>query len=156
MAKAATKQAESTMKLLQQAYAAELETVANYLAMSINLDGVRAEEVKNALGGDVTEELGHAQRLAERIKQLGGGVPGFTGLEPSGGPLETEADSTDVEAAVRRVIHDEKTAIKLYRQIIEQTDGDDFVTQDLAIQLLGDEEEHRTKFESFLREYTSA
>ncbi|MEQ8787263.1 MAG: ferritin-like domain-containing protein [Pirellulaceae bacterium] len=151
-----TKQAKHTIKLLLQAYAAELETVANYLAMSVNLDGVRAEEVKNALAGDITEELGHAQRLAHRIKQLGGGVPGFTGLKATGGELETQSDSTDVEAAIRRVIDDEKTAIALYRKIIEDTDGEDFVTQDLATQLLADEEEHRTQFESFLKEYTAA
>jgi len=147
---------ETTLELLLKAYSAELETVANYLAMSTNLDGVRAEEVKAAMAGDVTEELGHAQKLADRIKQLGGTLPGFTGLEATGGDLPTKSETTDVEGAVRRVIDDEKTAIRLYRKIIEQTDGEDFVTQDLATQLLADEEEHRTKFESFLKEYTAA
>jgi bacterioferritin len=147
---------ETTLELLLKAYSAELETVANYLAMSINLDGVRAEEVKSAMATDVTEELGHAQKLAERIKQLDGKLPGFTGLQASGGELPTNSDTTDVEAAVRRVIDDEETAIVLYRKIIEHTDGEDFVTQELAVQLLADEEEHRTQFASFLKEYTAA
>lgn len=38
---------------LRRAYAMELETVQNYLANSIDLDGVRAEEIKKSLGGDV-------------------------------------------------------------------------------------------------------
>ena len=38
----------------------ELETVMNYIANSINLDGVRAEEIKKALAANVVEELGHA------------------------------------------------------------------------------------------------
>ena len=67
--------------LLQAAYAAELETVANYLANSVWLDGLRAEEVKESLDEDVAEELGHAKRLARRIKQLGAHPPGSLDLK---------------------------------------------------------------------------
>ncbi len=45
---------------LRKSYAMELETVENYLANSIDLDGVRAEEIKKALLRDIEEELGHA------------------------------------------------------------------------------------------------
>jgi ferritin-like protein len=48
------------IKELSRAYATELETVQNYLANSIDLDGVRAEEIKKALLCDIEEELGHA------------------------------------------------------------------------------------------------
>jgi len=61
---------------LKVAYWMEIETVTNYIANSINLDGVRAEEIKKALQADVQEELTHAQTLARRIKTLGGRVPG--------------------------------------------------------------------------------
>ena len=61
---------------LKVAYWMELETVTNYIANSINLDGVRAEEIKKALAADVAEELTHAQTLARRIKTIGGTVPG--------------------------------------------------------------------------------
>lgn len=44
---------EETIGLLQQAYCMELETVMNYLANGINLDGVRAEEIKKSLLADV-------------------------------------------------------------------------------------------------------
>ena len=59
----------------------ELETVTNYLAISIDLDGVRAEEIKKALAADITEELMHARQLGERIKQLSGFVPGSLALK---------------------------------------------------------------------------
>lgn len=39
-------------------------------------DRVRAEETKKALPLDVTAELGHAQILVQRIKSVGGNVPG--------------------------------------------------------------------------------
>lgn len=139
---------------LQKAYSMEMETVANYLADSVNLDGVRAEEVKKSLAADIQEELGHAQRLAQRIKQLGGFVPGSNELDINHSHLDDPSQATDVERVVRAVIEDEHAAIDHYKQIIRDTDGQDYVTQDLCISLLADEEQHATQFEGFLKEYT--
>lgn len=66
---------------LRKSYAMELETVENYLANSIDLDGVRAEEIKKALARDIEEELGHARKLGNRIKVLEGRVPGSPDLD---------------------------------------------------------------------------
>jgi bacterioferritin len=132
----------------------ELEAVANYLADSVNLDGVRAEEIKNSLAQDVEEELGHARRLAHRIKQLGGHVPGPSSQPLTRAHLDNTQQATDVERVIRAVIADECAAIQLYTEIIRDTDEKDYVTQDLCIKLLADEEKHLTKFEGFLKEYT--
>jgi bacterioferritin len=51
------------------------------------------------------------------------------------------------------VLEAEKAAIVHYRDVIEQTDGLDWATQDLAISILGEEEVHRRLFEGFLLEY---
>jgi len=59
---------QQTIDLLLESYGMELETVLNYLANSVNLDGVRAEEIKKSLGADVPGEIAHAQQLANRIK----------------------------------------------------------------------------------------
>jgi len=56
--------------LLERAYWMEIETVMSYIAGSINPDGVRAQEIKESLEQDITEERGHAQRFARRIKEL--------------------------------------------------------------------------------------
>ena len=61
---------------LIKAYAAELETVQNYIAASVNLDGVRSDVIKKSLAADVATELMHAQQLAARVKTIGGSVPG--------------------------------------------------------------------------------
>ena len=58
------------VELLERAYWMEIETVMSYIAGSINPDGVRAQEIKESLEQDITEELGHAQRFAGRIKEL--------------------------------------------------------------------------------------
>ncbi len=139
------------VELLHKAYAAELETVANYLANSIWLDGLRAEEIKESLAEDVTEELGHAQKLAHRIKQLGGCPPGSLQLERTQKALQPPADSTDILAVVRGVLAAENDAIRIYQELIKACDGKDWVTQDLAVGVLADEEEHRCLFEGFLR-----
>jgi len=140
-----------TISLLEQAYAAELETVQNYLANSVWLDGLGAQEVSESLAEDVTEELGHAKKLAHRLKQLGACPPGSLKLERRQKSLQPPVDSTDVLSVVQGVLDAENEAIACYQQIIKSCEGRDYVTQDLAIELQADEEEHRCLFEGFLK-----
>jgi bacterioferritin len=143
---------EEIVQLLTTAYSMELETVVNYLANSTNLDGVRAEEIKKSLAADITEELGHAQMLAKRIKQLGGVAPGSKGIK-LGNQIQPPADTTDVVGVIKAVIAAEEAAVAHYRSIVKAADGEDYITQDLAIQLMADEEEHLVLFRGFLKEY---
>ena len=138
---------------LKRAYAAELETVQNYLANSIDLDGVRAEEIKKSLAADIQEELGHATMLAKRIKVLGGRVPGSLELEREQKYLQPPSDSTDLITVIKGVIAAEDAAIEQYGKIIRLCDQVDFVTQDLAVGILGDEQEHRRAFVGYLTEF---
>jgi bacterioferritin len=144
---------EEIVEMLKTVYSMELETVMNYLANSTNLDGVRAEEIKKSLAVDVTAELGHAQLLAGRIKQLGGIVPGSTSVK-LGNQTQPTDNTTDVVAVIRAVIEAEQSACREYKKIIRATDGEDYVTQDICIRLLTDEEEHLVLFKGFLKEYT--
>ncbi|MEZ5940987.1 MAG: ferritin-like domain-containing protein [Planctomycetaceae bacterium] len=138
---------------LQVAYWMEMETVMNYIANSTNLDGVRAEEIKKSLLADVTAELGHAQNLARRIKTIGGVVQGSADFKPGQSALQPPAKTTDVVAVIKGVISAEDAAIGQYNKLIKLCDGVDYVTQDLCIQALGDEEEHLREFMGFLAEY---
>ncbi len=147
------KKKKEIIRALKDAYWKELETVQNYLANSINLDGVRAEEIKAALAADVTEELGHAQQLAKRIKVLGGTVPGSFDFKARQDEMQPPEDTTDVVAVIRGVIAAEEDAIAGYNKLIKLCDGEDYVTQDLAITLLADEESHAVQFRGFLKEY---
>lgn len=147
------KKNKAILAALEDAYWKELETVQNYIANSINLDGVRAEEIKAALAADVAEELGHAQQLAKRIKVIGGRVPGSFEFEARQKHLQPPRDTTDVAAVIRGVIAAEEDAIAGYNKLIKLCDGVDYVTQDMAITLLADEEGHRELFNSFLKEY---
>jgi bacterioferritin len=144
---------EEIVGLLKQAYFAELETVINYVTNSTNPDGVRAQEIKEALEEDIQEELGHAQQFAARIKELYGVVPGSTDFRAEQTLLQPPDHQTDVVHVIKGVIDAETKAIELYQQLVETTEEADPVTQDMVIAILRDEQGHRRLFEGFLREY---
>lgn len=117
--------------------------------------GIRAEEIKKSLQADIAAELGHAQQLAARIKVIGGTVPGSKAFQANQDGLQPPAKSTDILSVIQGVIAAEEAAIATYNELIQACDGLDYVTQDLAITILGDEEEHRREFLGFLREFDS-
>ena len=146
-------QREEIIALLTKAYWMELETVINYVTNSVNPDGVRAQEIIESLKGDVQEELGHAQQFANRIKELYGVVPSSVDFTPEQTYLAPPEHQTDIVHVIKGVIEAETGAIEHYNRIIEVTDGVDYVTQDMVIAILRDEEGHRRLFEGFLREF---
>jgi bacterioferritin len=148
-----SEQRDHIIELLTKAYWMEIETVMSYLAASINLDGVRAQEVKESLSGDIEEELGHAKLFAERIKELYGVVPGSEDFAADQSFLQPPDEQTDIVHVIRGVIEAETGAIEHYTRIVEETDQVDPVTNDMVIEILHDEQGHRRLFEGFLREY---
>lgn len=143
---------EAIITALSKAYNMELETVMNYIAVSTNLDGIRAKHIKAELAADIQTEIGHAQLIANRIKTIGGRVPGSLELTFEQRALQTPEDTTDIETVINGVIEAEEAAIGQYKTIIELAGSFDPATEDLAITALADEEEHRREFKGFLKE----
>ena len=154
MAKTASKNNKDIIKELCIAYAMELETVQNYIANSVHLDGVRSDVIKKALAADVATEVMHAQQLAQRIKTIGGLLPGSLANPRNQTYLQPPKDTTDVVFVIKGVIRAEEGAIAQYNKIIKLCEGRDYVTQDLVIEILAGEEDHRREFIGFLKEYT--
>ena len=144
---------EHVVTLLTKAYWMEIETVMSYLSASVNLDGVRAQEIKESLAEDIEEELGHARQFADRIKELYGVVPGSEEFAAEQSYLQPPEHQTDTVHVIRGVIEAETGAIEHYTRIVDETDQVDPVTQDMVIDILRDEQGHRRLFEGFLREY---
>jgi bacterioferritin len=144
---------EGIIEQLTKAYWMEIETVMSYVANSVNPDGVRAQEIIESLREDVQEELGHANQFANRIKELYGVVPGSLAFKAEQTYLQPAEHQTDIVHIIRGVIEAETGAIEHYNRIIETCDGLDWVTQDMVIGILHDEEGHKRLFEGFLREY---
>jgi len=146
-------QRDEVIELLTKAYWMEIETVMSYLAAAVNLDGVRAQEIKESLDGEVEDELGHARQFADRIKELYGVVPGSEEFSAEQSYLQPPDEQTDIVHVIRGVIEAESGAIEHYTRVIEETEEVDPVTQDMVIEILRDEQGHRRLFEGFLREY---
>jgi len=138
---------------LTRSYWMELETVQNYIANSVNLEGIRAKEIRESLAEDIDTELGHGRRLAERIHVLGGSVPGSLQFRAEQRAIQPPKDSTDVLSVIRGVIQAEDQAIEQYRRLIEVCDQIDWATQDMCIDLMADEQSHRREFISYLAEF---
>ncbi|MFW5929929.1 MAG: ferritin-like domain-containing protein [Halobacteriota archaeon] len=146
---------ERVIDLLRKSYQDEIETVMNYQTNAIVLDGVRAEEIKESLEDDVQEELGHAEMIGQRLKQLDSRPPASMEFEARQNSLQPPEDSTDVVSVIEGVLEAEEDAIETYRALVHAAqDADDPVTEDLAVTLLGDEEAHRTEFRGFQKEYS--
>ena len=145
---------DTVADLLREAYNDELETVMNYLANSVVLKGVSAEEIKERLEADVQEELNHAQRLGQRLDEIDERPPASFEFETRQDGLQPPEDPTDALSVIDGVIAAEDDAIATYRSLITAARAaDDPVTEDLAIQLLADEEAHRAEFRSFRQEF---
>src|ERR671915_2097640 len=119
------------IELLAKAYWMEIETVMSYTANSINPDGIRAQEVIESLEEDIEEELGHARRFGQRIKELYGVVPGSLDFSAEQSYLQPPDEQTDIVHVIKGVIEAETGAIEHYNQIIEFCEGRDPVTQDM-------------------------
>jgi bacterioferritin len=146
---------EEIIELLTKGYWMEMETVMSYMANSINPDGVRAQEIIEALREDIQEELEHARQFALRIKELWGVVPGSLDFHAEQRYLQPPTEQTDIVHVIKGVIEAESGAIQHYNRIIEVCDGVDWTTQDMVIEILRDEERHLRLFEGFLREFAS-
>ena len=138
---------EAVVETLKRAYLDEMETVINYQTNAIVLDGVRAQEIKESLQTDIQEELAHAERLGQRLKQLGARPPASGEFVARQESLQPPED--------RGVLDAEEDAIATYRGLVDGAEAaDDPVTEDLAVEILGDEEAHRTEFRGFEKEYS--
>lgn len=142
---------QEIIQALQKAYWKEIETIMNYQANAVNLDGIRAEEIKEILATDVTEELNHSRRLAERIKELDGCVQGSNFFKAEQITSQPPSDTTNLKSVIQGVIDAETDAIATYNQIIKLAEGVDYVTQDLCIEILSEEEKHLRVFKGFMK-----
>jgi len=99
---------------------------------------VTAELIQHA-----TEELGHAELLANRILQLGGTplLKPADWYEMTNCGYELPEDPY-VEVLLEQNIKGERCAIEAYRQLVELTRDADPVTYEMALQIMTDEIEH--------------
>lgn len=139
------------IQMLNEALAEEWLAYYQYWVGARVMEGPMRSEVEPELLLHATEELGHAELVANRILQLGGTPL----LNPnqwsqySKCPYEEPTDPYIVEI-LKQNLAGERCAIQRYQDIAEFTHGKDMSTHQMAIGILNDELEHEHDIQDFL------
>ncbi len=143
---------ETILQLLNDALATELVCVLRYKRhhfMSASLGGIAGFAVTKELAQHAAEEQQHADKLAQRIVQLGG-EPNF---DPKGLATRSHAEYVsghDLEEMLREDLIAERIAIETYSEVIRYIGEKDATTRRLLEGILEQEEEHADELRDFL------
>jgi len=140
---------ETVLRLLNEALATEIVCVLRYKRHYFMAKGLNAEPAAAEFAEHAAEEQQHADRLAERIVQLGGAP----NLSPEG--LLARSHSEYVEGntlmdMIRENVVAERIAIDSYRQMIDYIGDKDSTTRRMLEEILAVEEEHADDLADFL------
>ena len=132
---------EKVVAVLNEALATEIVCVLRYKRHYFMAQGIHAQAVAQEFLEHANEEQGHADRIAERITQLGG-APDFN---PEG--LATRSHSEYVEGnslidMIREDLVAERIAIDSYGEIVRFFGDRDITSRRLMEEILANEEEH--------------
>jgi bacterioferritin len=137
------------LRQLNAALATELVCVLRYRRHYFMARGIHARGIAQEFLAHSNEELGHADRLAARIVQLGGEPH----LDPDGLAERSHAQyvaGTNLLDMIREDLIAERIAIDSYRASIAYLGGDDPTTSDLLKSILAVEEQHADELADLL------
>ena len=138
---------------LRRAMLMELQTFYSLWMTAIVAEGFHGEELTEHFKADALEELSHAEKLANRILELGGPVvvdPGAWAAGAGGPWIAPREDPSDADGMVGDQIKAESAAILDYNTIAKMTFGKDPVTYALVTELLADEVRHEEFLENLI------
>jgi bacterioferritin len=119
-----------------------------YMAVSLLSPGMKAE-----FGAHAAQELDHANRLADRVQQLGG-VPIYdpreiaskaahVGISPEQGTTLADMVTEDLML--------ERQQIEVYSKLIREVGDQDLVTRQLLVSILVETEKHAAELADYLK-----
>ena len=140
---------ETVLRLLNEALATELVCNLRYRRHYFMASGPNSEAAKAEFLEHATQESQHADRIAERIVQLGG--------EPDLNPATLLARShaeymegRSLEDMIRENLVAERIAIDSYREMIRYLGDKDPTSRRMLEEILATEEEHAEDMSSLL------
>jgi bacterioferritin len=140
---------ERVIQVCNEALATELVCVLRYKRHYYTASGIHAEPVAQEFLEHAADEQDHADRLANRIVQLGGQPD----LDPArlSDRAHTEYDaSLDLIEMIKEDLVAERIAIASYTEIAQWIGDGDPTTRRLFEELLADEEDHADDLKSLL------
>jgi bacterioferritin len=135
--------------LLNGALATELTCVLRYRRHHFMANGLESPTIAEEFLVHANAELSHADRLAQRIVQLGG-EPDFN---PAGLLERSHAEYdavNDLKGMIRSNLIAERVAVETYRQMIKLVADKDSTTRRLLEDILADEEEHADELKDWM------
>lgn len=142
---------EDIVKLLNDALATELVCVLRYKRHYFTAHGLASPRIAEEFLEHATAEAAHADRLAERITQLGGD-PDFAPDRLTERSHAEYDESKELAAMVRANLVAERVAVESYRQMIALIGDKDPTTRRILEDILADEEEHADELADLLDE----
>jgi bacterioferritin len=140
---------DDVVRLLNDSLATELVCVLRYRRHHYMAAGLASPKIAEEFLVHANAELGHADRIAERIVQLGG-EPNFNPqglLERSHAEYNEPSDLTEM---IKANLIAERVAVEAYRQMIDLVADKDSTTRRLLEDILADEEEHADELKDWL------
>jgi bacterioferritin len=137
------------IKLLNDSLATELVCVLRYKRHHFTAAGLASPKIAEEFMVHANEESAHADRLAQRIVQLGG-EPDFSPDLLSKRSHAEYDDSSDLKAMIKANLIAERVAIESYSQLIQLIGDKDSTTRRLLEDILSDEQEHAEELKDWL------
>jgi bacterioferritin len=149
---------DNVIQILDDSLATELVCMLRYKRhhfMSAAVGGIPGFAVTEELLQHAKEEEGHADRIAERIVQLGGDPTFDPAIIAKRSHLEYVADA-ELRDMLREDLVAERIAIDTYREIVGFLGDRDPTTRRMFEDILTQEEEHADELSDFLRKLALA
>ena len=132
---------DEVVRVLNEVLATELVCALRYKRHYFMADGIHSDAVKEEFKQHAVEEEGHADLVANRIRQLNG-APDFS---PQGLASRAHAEygeGTDLVSMIELDLVAERIAIQTYSEIVRWLGDSDPTTRRMIEQILEKEEEH--------------
>ncbi len=140
---------QDIIKLLNDSLATELVCVLRYKRHHFTAHGLASPKIAEEFLVHANEESAHADRLAQRIVQLGG-EPDFSPDSLTKRSHAAYDDSSELKAMIKSNLVAERVAIEAYSQIIALIGDKDSTTRRLLEDILSDEQEHADELKDWL------
>ncbi|HEX9149055.1 MAG TPA: ferritin-like domain-containing protein [Thermoanaerobaculia bacterium] len=140
---------DTVVRIMNDALATEIVCVLRYKRHYFMAEGIHATAVAQEFLQHATEEQGHADRIAERITQIGG-APNFN---PEGLTSRSHSEYVEGDSLVDMIREDlvaERIAIESYGEIVRFLGDRDITSRRMMEEILANEEEHADDLQSLL------
>lgn len=140
---------KTVLRVLNEALATEIVCVLRYKRHQFMASGLNAQAVADEFKEHAAEEQTHADRIAQRITELGG-EPNFS---PEGLTTRSHSEYVEGRTLVDMIKEDlvaERIAVESYGEIIRFLGNDDPTSRRLMEEILAKEEEHAEDMRSLI------